>query len=234
MFEDFDATKLEELAESLLADITADMEGSHPQGHTDATEDAGIAERLSGPVVGTTSEILESGQFTNSCCASSSDSGICLKTNEDTQSSLINTITSDEQQSQDTAAGETIYGTYDEKTNSITIVVGDADDAVAMNEAVEEVYCEGEEPPMNEEAIECGMTSDVIEQDDEEDFGTGFLTLPLESRKNCLKSPLSIHSYSDPGYESIGSPQSDIGSTISTFDEMAWTSSINELFPSLL
>lgn len=140
-------------------------------------------------------------------------------------------MTQSQQQPMD--ANETIYGTYDEKTNSITIVVGDADDAVAMNEAVEEVYCEGEEPPKNEEHIECGMTSDIIEGDDE-DFDAGFLSFPLESRKNCLKSPLSIHSYSDPGYESIGSPQSDIGSTISTFDEMAWTSSINELFPSLL
>ncbi|XP_055856387.1 uncharacterized protein LOC129919510 [Episyrphus balteatus] len=231
MFEDFDSTKLEELAESLLADITADMEGSHPQGHTDATQDAGIAERLSGSVVGTTSEIMESGEYTNS--SSCSDSGICLNnTDQIESSSLINTTQQQEQPPVDT--GETIYGTYDEKTNSITIVVGDADDAVAMNEACEEVYCEGEEPPKNEETIECGMTSDDIEEDDD-DFDTGFLSLTsLDSRKNCLKSPLSIHSYSDPGYESIGSPQSDIGSTISTFDEMAWTSSINELFPSLL
>ncbi|XP_055903353.1 LOW QUALITY PROTEIN: uncharacterized protein LOC129939384 [Eupeodes corollae] len=233
MLEDFDATKLEELAESLLADITADLEGSNPEGHTDAPEDAGIAERLSGSVVGTTPEIMESSQYTSSC-SSSDDSGICLTTTTTEPTSLLTNIDTtanlQQQQPLDTG-GETIYGTYDEKTNSITIVVGD--DAVAMNEAVEEVYCEGEEPPKNEETIECGMTSDDI-GDDDDDFDTSFLSLPFDSKKNCLKSPLSIHSYSDPGYESIGSPQSDIGSTISTFDEMAWTNSINELFPSLL
>lgn len=243
MFEDFDATKLEELAESLLADITADMERSHPEGHTDATQDEGIAERLSRPVVGTTSEIMESSQYTSECCnnsCSDSDSGICLIDSQlispdpdQTTTKTTITQTTSAQLTQQLDTSETIYGTYDEKTNSITIVVGDAADAVAMNEAVEEVYCEGEEPPKNEEIIECGRTSDIIE-DNDDDFDTEFLSMPFDSKRHSLKSPLSIHSYSDPGYESLGSPQSDIGSTISTFDEMAWTSSINDLFPSLL
>jgi len=39
------------------------------------------------------------------------------------------------------ATPDTVYGTYDAKTNSITIVMDG--DAVPVNEAVEEIYCDG-------------------------------------------------------------------------------------------
>jgi len=58
--EEFDVKRLEELAESLLADITADLETGAGASSPAAAQDAGNAERLPGPMVGPAAERLES------------------------------------------------------------------------------------------------------------------------------------------------------------------------------
>lgn len=174
MLGDFDMSRLEELAESLLADVTTDMEEDSPESIQRITEDESIAERMLEQLVGTTTKQLESSKNKN---LNSSKRHF----NEDAPSSPLMV---------DVTESETLYGTYDEKTNSITIVLPE----------------DGDEP-------------------NTQDFMKYELLSPIQS---SAKSPIPS-CFSDGGYESIGSPCSEIRN----YDEL-WNSSFSELFPSLV
>lgn len=166
---EFDAGKLEELAESLLADITADLEASDREGDASVAEIAGGTERLSGSVVGTTTECLESGQHTSQngsglttatttttstympslqtpelTLENKLEKDICQSTS-DVSSITTTTLTAPDAMASAAASStltpDTVYGTYDAKTNSITVVMDDV--AVPVNEVVEEIYWDG-------------------------------------------------------------------------------------------
>ena len=155
------------------------------------------------------------------------------------------------------ATPETVYGTYDAKTNSITIVMDD--DSFPVNEAVEEIYCDGVTPPASDDVIKCppptaspshvylNLNVACDSDDDDEDV----LNFDPISKFLCPKRPLisplaksPAHSFysanSDHGYESIiGSPpHQTIPLTEETFDEIeefSWhDNSFNELFPALI
>ncbi|CAD7088922.1 unnamed protein product [Hermetia illucens] len=206
LLEDFDASKLEELAESLLADITADMERGNPPCVPDDAKSPSRTERLPGSVVGSSAEHLE---------PSEDSSMYSIKPVEKPTKSApqkLNSLST-------VADPETLYGTYDEKTNSITIVMPDGD--ISVEEAVE-VVCD---TPDEEDVMMDSTSSSAV---DAFDPIKEFLC-PKEPVVEA-KSPLSTHSISDCGYESIGSPQSDMGSL--QLDDI-WSSSFTELFPSL-
>lgn len=112
---------------------------------------------------------------------------------------------------------ETLYGTYDEKTDSISIVLPGGN--ISINEAVEEIVSEQEQDP-----------DPVIESEDEFDPVKEFLCLN-DDVKLPPKSPLSEGSTIDHGYESIGSPHSDRSSF--QIDDFWSDKSFAELFPSL-
>lgn len=193
--EEFDASKLEELAESLLADISADMEASDRKGNETAAEATGGTERLPRSVVGTAAKCLESSQHskptattttTSSAAASSSPISSQTKTQPNEFQKEFKQIENDAKiditqmlkneartKTNHTASNicssnylvdskpttvdsyETVYGTYDAKTNSITIVMDN--DAVPVNEAVEEIYCEDVAPPPRANQIDDHM-----------------------------------------------------------------------------
>ncbi|KAG4066674.1 hypothetical protein HA402_007310 [Bradysia odoriphaga] len=113
---------------------------------------------------------------------------------------------------------DTLYGTYDEKTHCITILV--SGDDIATDEAVEEVYCE------EDHASEVSMLSPVPSHCSSIDHSS---SQSLSDAIVDAKSPISISQSSDCGYESIGSPLS----YCSDMDEL-WNSSFNQLFPSLV
>lgn len=187
---EFDASKLEELAESLLADITADLEAGDRESNTSAAEIASGAERLLGSVVGTTTKCLESSQYTgpdqngsglntNTTTTAPIESQQHLlpsstiiaglhtpelalenKLEKETKSNRNNAVTIEEMPSNSivditstltatetkspgttSTTPDTVYGTYDAKTNSITVVMDDV--AVPVNEVVEEIYWDG-------------------------------------------------------------------------------------------
>jgi len=109
---------------------------------------------------------------------------------------------------------DTLYGTYDENTHCITLLVNGDD--IATDEAVEEVYCD------DDQTSEVSILSPIPSS-------------PCYSSSQSLsdaivdvKSPISMQS-NDCGYESIASPLS----YCSEMDEL-WNSSFNQLFPSLV
>ncbi|XP_011185480.1 uncharacterized protein LOC105214019 [Zeugodacus cucurbitae] len=273
--EEFDASKLEELAESLLADIAADMEAGDGACNENVAKIASNTERLSGSVVGTKTERLESSQHTNTQSVSLNAERWTPSTQQTANAKLQNklptaiteplkttsdsnlitiaaaapTITTDKeifriQQANDihSIPPDTVYGTYDAKTNSITIVMDD--DAVPVNEAVEEIYCDGEKPQMCDEIkypTPATTPSQVflnVVDDSDDDMNFDPIERFLRPKRPLAKSPApSLHSTaSDHGYESIiGSPTSAATEQFDTsVEDFGWQGSFNDLFPSLI
>ncbi|XP_004522807.1 uncharacterized protein LOC101448283 [Ceratitis capitata] len=276
--EEFDASKLEELAESLLADITADMEAGNGAGNENDAKIAGIAERLSGSMVGTKTECLESGKHTNAQSINlnkrkwPSDDKLQSKlpaaidelitTNTlpvpstpitIASATTMPTITTDNEiysmeegqlneEIETSTPPDMLYGTYDAKTNSITIVVDD--DAVPVNEAVEEIYCEGVMPQTCDEIkypTPAASPSQVflnVVDDSDDDLDFDPIERFLQPKQPLSKSPApSLHSAtSDHGYESIiGSPTSAATEQFDTSaEDFGWHGSFNDLFPNLI
>jgi len=305
--EEFDAGKLEELAESLLADITAGMGAGNREGNETPTQTPSNAERLPRPMVGTTTKSMESNGYNESLATESGQLKITLPTqtllpldpelngaltleSELHESAATHTtITSPAAEAvtklnantspaticanlipdsipkantmATTEPPETLYGTYDAKTNSITIVLS-GDEPVS--EAVEEIYSDETEamgsgddedaeaddnqPPCIGIGTFVKVPSPMVAatsppkvyfsiDDTEEDLHSNPITQFLRPKGPMVsplaKSPaLSIDSViSDHGYESI------IGSPnhdMHTMDDFAWNESFQELFPSLV
>lgn len=294
--EEFDARRLEELAESLLADITADLEtgdGTCDEAHAQI---AGDAERLPGSMVGSTAECMESGGNradglnrddetkaqsilmhitpTPAAAKSSPCAQQVSKINENLQrkSTLAKAATSSAQTKitsttvsaatfLQSATPDTVYGTYDAKTNSITIVMDG--DAVPVNEAVEEIYGEGVSagddtdvimkcppPATSPSQVYLNVINATEESDDEATSHLDFEPMEkflrprhLKAISPMAKSPVSVHSVnSDHGYESvIGSPASTTLAQLDTDtgpmlddEDFPWESNFDELFPNLI
>lgn len=292
---EFDAGKLEELAESLLADITADLEASDRESNASVAETTSGTERLFGSMVGSTTECLESSQHKigyNGSSLNSSTNTIqnnsiqtpeltlenkfekettkalantqiqtpATTNNTETATALITTIAPTPTDSKPvTVTPDTVYGTYDAKTNSITIVMDDV--AVPVSEAVEEIYCDGVAASAQQDDLVCttnvaspsqvylnvtSCTDDEADNDDEDDvnFIEKFLCPKRPLVSPLAKSPApSLHSAtSDHGYESImGSPSppsshhfEPLNEELSNDDFSSWPPGFNELFPSLI
>ncbi|XP_017051625.2 LOW QUALITY PROTEIN: uncharacterized protein LOC108095172 [Drosophila ficusphila] len=266
--EEFDVKRLEELAESLLADITADLETGPGTGCPAVAQDAGEAERLLGSVVGTATERLESDghradglkekkpqQQEQQQEHKISLNVQVLEMNGNPQQTAAPalttaTITATAAASLLQATPDTVYGTYDAKTNSITIVMDG--DAEPVNEAVEEIYCDGvtagddstdvimkcPPPATSPSQVYLNVVNATDDSDDEGSFDSSFerfLRPRVKAISPLAKSPaLSLHSAtSDHGYESIlGSPTT---LTLPTDEEdFPWDSNIDELFPNLI
>lgn len=241
MLEDFDVSKLEELAESLLANVTSELEGTdRGSGPADA-EDAGTGSGMLGSMVGTPSERLESGEETDQ------GSSLILTTHNYSKSPFhVEKPHSTSQQQFDLDHPQsTVYGTYDNESNCITIVLNDDDD----NEGDFD-----EELPLEEEII-CEETEDEY-SNHESEFKVKLepvreLLSPIPSicsnysssddvkpaleddePQHLFKCPLTPVSFvSDGGYESIGSPNgsTEFSMTSSSFDDF-WNL---DLFPIL-
>ncbi|KAH8371347.1 hypothetical protein KR093_007020 [Drosophila rubida] len=280
--EEFDARRLEELAESLLADITAELETSGGACDQAAAKTPGEPERLPGPVVGTTAECMESGGnradgiSTNENAEAkvilmptpiennSSPSVLVPQINGNLQKNTTNTVATPATTTTTISAAtflqsatpDTVYGTYDAKTNSITIVMDG--DAVPVNEAVEVIYGEGVTagddttdvimkcPPPATSPSHVYLNVINATDDSEDDETTSHLNFEPLGRFLCprvkaisplAKSPAqSMHSAtSDHGYESVlGSPTSTTLANLDTDEDFPWESNFDELFPSLI
>ncbi|XP_039481084.1 LOW QUALITY PROTEIN: uncharacterized protein LOC120445042 [Drosophila santomea] len=261
--EEFDVKRLEELAESLLADITADLETGAGASSPAASEDAGNAERLLGPMVGPAAERLESDGHRANGLKVEQKQETEHKVNLNVQVLEINgnpqnptaaprtaTIRATAAASLLQATPDTVYGTYDAKTNSITIVMDG--DAVPVNEAVEEIYCDGVSagddstdvimkcpPPATSPSQVYLNVMNATDDSDDESFDPidRFLRPRVKAISPLAKSPaLSLHSaISDHGYESIlGSPMSAALTMPADEDDFPWESNFDELFPSLI
>ncbi|KAL9915536.1 LOW QUALITY PROTEIN: X box binding protein 1 [Glossina fuscipes fuscipes] len=159
-----------------------------------------------------------------------------------------------------TSTADTVYGTYDAKTNSITIEMDDV--AVPVDEAVEEIYSDDMSDNVSSNELFCpsvptspshiylNVTSPTDDEMAGDDVNLNFdpitrFVYPTRSVVSPLaKSPMHSFdsTFSDHGYESImGSPQplSHLGLPSSQFepaivDDIDWPSSFNDLFPNLI
>ncbi|XP_049539992.1 LOW QUALITY PROTEIN: uncharacterized protein LOC125954053 [Anopheles darlingi] len=244
MLDDFDISQLEELAESLLADVGADLESTDRTGSPSSTEDDGTGGRLSRSVVGSAAELVESGGP-----ATDAGSRLILTTHNYSKSPFyelapkvepppLATASAPDQQQHHTidsstnvepaipedqsliltnSSSETLYGTYDNDTNCITIVLTEEEDEDRLEGATVKL----------ENELEMSCDANVVDQ--EETVTTGLeMMSPLTIRPpsplqellspiapHGLKSPGGFSSVSDAGYESIGSPTHSLFSSSS-------------------
>lgn len=220
MLEDFDVSKLEELAESLLADVTSELEEPDRGGCPANAQDAGTGSGMPGPVVGTTPEQLESGQETNQ------GSSLILTTHnyskspfhvERTHLSLRAESTDALLQQSVVNPADTVYGTYDNENNCITIILDNDDDEQRLCKTLEEeIICEESDEELHLQEPEYQIKMEPMQQ----------LLSPIPSitstsstysseqpTEDTVKNPLTPRSLvSDGGYESIGSPDYSMGS----------------------
>lgn len=156
---------------------------------------------------------------------------------------------------------DTVYGTYDAKTNSITIVMDD--DAMAVSESLEEIYSDEissssaailqnndvslSRPVASPSEVYLNVTTctDDETEDDVLNFNPieKFLrpTRPLVSPLAKSPTPSTHSATSDHGYESLGSqtPPSFMSPNFEPLtdvldDFVSWPSSFNDLFPNLM
>ncbi|XP_050091662.1 LOW QUALITY PROTEIN: uncharacterized protein LOC126575153 [Anopheles aquasalis] len=255
MLDDFDMSQLEELAESLLADVGADLEGTDRTGCPPPTEDDGTGGRLSRPVVGSAAELVESGGP-----ATDAGSRLILTTHNYSKSPFYEqapkvepspavTPLAPEQQQQHhhhhhttdsstilepaipedqsliltNSNSETLYGTYDNDTNCITIVLTEEE---TEEDTLESALDRGSTVKL-EQDLDMSCDAAIVEQEETVTTGQTMMS-PLTIRPpsplqellspiapHGMKSPGGFSSVSDAGYESIGSPTHSLFSSSS-------------------
>lgn len=231
MLGDFDLSGLEEFAESLLADVTTELEDNFAASRNGVAKAESTAIGVLERMVGTTTEQLESskdtGRSINHIADDKRHSNTIAPQITSHPKLTINQPTPPTQSPTPESDNQTLYGTYDEKTNSITIVY--PDESIPISDAIEEIICDTSSSSSNLSSY--GEADDVIlpSINDNE-------YLNLTQDLNLLSPlPKSLASYdkspnhsviSDSGYESLGSPIDD------NFNEL-WNTSFSELFPSL-
>lgn len=257
LLEDFDASRLEELAESLLADVTTDMEDDTTRGSNAFTKTESDSKRLFGSMVGTKTEDLEPCQDINGslstptkrpkyikeepfdCVLSqepilppahlSAEATMAPSSPLDSAQKLTNKSMSLVKQIDRNNIDETLYGTYDEENNCITIVLPD-EDISNFEEVIEEVHCNDED---DEYLSQVSILSPIP---------TNYPSPGYSSycgNSNDIKSPASS-SDRDSAYDSLmGSPPgASITSSHTDYEDEyhyseLWPDSFSELFPSL-
>lgn len=233
MLEDFDVSKLEELAESLLADVTSELEEPDRRSCPADAQDASAGIGMPGPVVGTPPEQLESGQETNQ------GSSIILTTHNYSKSPFHVERTHLSLQAESTVLQQsvinpdTVYGTYDNENNCITIILDNdegGDDARIGKTLEEEIICEESDEEMLVQEPEFQIKIEPMQQllspIPSIVSTSSYSSVKNEEALDTMKNPPTPRSLiSDGGYESIGSPDYSMG----TLDEF-WNL---DLFPIL-
>lgn len=215
MFEDIDTSQLEEFAENLLADVITDLADDAIGSFKADAKNSGTAKRLSEPMVGTKTEDLESTENINDCLNTLTHK---VRIKIEPKIEITDTTTSATSMST-TNDSETLYGTYDESSYCVTIVL--PNENIPIGEAVEEIVSSEDE-----------LMSDV----------TLLSPIPNSYPPSPGYSPLSIYSSNtESGYESTTSPLSPSTDILPSdadicdfqFGDEFFSSSFTELFPNL-
>lgn len=262
MLEDLDVAKLEELAESLLAGVGAHLESADRAGRPADAEGDRPGQRLSGSVVGPAAELVESGRPDGQ--SANPGSRLILTTHnyskspfyelsEGAQDSNTNPLSA----LQDDGAGrhlpeertvttapttlpnsDTLYGTYDNETNCITIVLTSDGEHPLVEHSETISSTEGFELTDEQQVFESESDEEMVCEASEEPQEDTFHSLgpifirppsplqdllsPIGPAHHPLKSPGGFSSMSsDCGYESLGSPVSCISAAFANVHEPA-------------
>lgn len=217
MLEDFDVSKLEELAESLLADVTSELEEPDRGSSPPNAQDASTGGRMPGPVVGTSPERLEPGQETNQ------GSSLILTTHNYSKSPFHvekpHLLLQAESGTEALLQQSVVNGTYDNESNCITIILHDDDDERLCSALEEEIICEESDEEMQLQEPEFQIKMEPMQQllspIPSIMSTSSYSSEPIKNEDpvDTVKNPLTPRSFvSDGGYESIGSPDYSIGS----------------------
>lgn len=134
----------------------------------------------------------------------------------------------------DTHDLETIYGTYDEATNSVTIIYPGDESDVGVQECVQEVVADGICPNEDSSYLTPNYYSDRLSPYASTDSLSPSSSIHSEDTDNNLPRTKLDSNASDCGYESHDSPNSDVRldrDNIGLTD--LWHESFSELFPTL-
>ncbi|KZC06379.1 X-box-binding protein 1 [Dufourea novaeangliae] len=233
--------RLEELAESLLREVNAEVEANPHTTNEQVSVQEGTIERHnhSKGVVGQASKNVEAGRTYGSMSTHQSWHPVTstVTTPCTTSTTALASIKSEIQVKQevDTHDLDTVYGTYDETSNSITIIYPGEENSVGIQECVQEVstdeVCLAEDTSCRtpnryysdqlSPSYTCtdSMSPSSIHS---EDMDSGFTQTKLDSNA------------SDCGYESHDSPIPDTRNekgNVALAD--LWHESFSELFPTL-
>ncbi|XP_076656755.1 LOW QUALITY PROTEIN: X box binding protein 1 [Halictus rubicundus] len=239
--------RLEELAESLLREVTAEVETNPCRTNEQVSVKEDTAKKRDHPegVVGPTPENVEAGRACGGLsdsyppwhpvASSTVSSTPCTRTNATTLVPIKSEVEV-KQEEVDTHDLDTVYGTYDETTNSITIIYPGEENGVGIQECVQEVStdgaCSAEDSAYftpncyysNNQLSPTYTCTDTMSPSSihSEDMDSGFTQTKLDS------------SASDCGYESHDSPAPDSRSEKSNLAlSDLWHESFSELFPTL-
>jgi hypothetical protein len=235
LLEDIDLGKLEELAESLLADVTTELEdGLRKGGQPDATH-GGTAKRLPEPVVGPPAKLLEPSQNIGGPLTANSTGTADIKV--EVKEEIPDVVAAKIDKTSNT---NKLYGTYDQKTNCITVTMYPESDTMPIAESIEEIICEVSDDEEDNEVESKYLIADTPLVRELISPISSVTSDPQHNQHLQSDDVKSVVSSNDYGYESLGSPnidefyQSFSNSNNDDFDiDMTWNNSLNELFPLL-
>ncbi|GLV34074.1 X box binding protein-1 [Carabus blaptoides fortunei] len=213
---ELDIDKLEEFAQSLLEDITADMEAAAAERQTSSS---GCQKDCTRKMVGSTSEHVESGRNVSEIEPVTG----CLDIDMSDQQQMSKITSSSPSNNPETE--QIIYTTLTDTAghDCITIIVSDGNDVPIGEVETEIVTTEPEQPNGGSGNLAEFVSSyRVSEEDAEEEDVCG------ESLSPAVKSERAL---SDCGYESFGSPHSEYSDV--AMSEL-WNQDVSELFPNLM
>lgn len=242
----FDARKLEELAERLLTDITAEMEEDIGSSDESVAQIKGHEQPLPGSVVGATAECLESRQsktmggtatdYIHQCSENVNirgGVGVSLQS----QKFKLSTIPSEivrakeiEDSSQDSVIGATtVYGTYDAKSDTIAVCTDDMDEP--CNEIVEEIYSENKTDEIDDLRSILSASSSTqspIRVDDNINR--------MKATDDCSSNVYLNSGISDCGYESgvASPPPNNTLSSPTALNLFVFNDNNNDIIPSTI
>lgn len=176
-----------------------------------------------------------------STCLRSSTSNNWFLADCDASAKSIKTEAEIKQESETTSDLDTLYGTYDETTNSITIVYPgeESDGCMAIQECVQEVVSSesGGVGYVTDDAAHLAVPSSGIlgRSTEFSPAYTNSMSPATSDVDSCVSTAtqLDCASLSDGGYESHDSPQSHMSDALSF--ETFWSENFSEfqLFPTL-
>nr|XP_012231008.1 PREDICTED: LOW QUALITY PROTEIN: uncharacterized protein LOC105677165 [Linepithema humile] len=248
--------RLEELAESLLREVTAEMEANPHRSNEQVSnkEDSVKKPDHSETVVGQASENVEADRVGGSVNGASYLRGstdwhpiVCSTASTAVApSTLIKTEIEIKEESEPTPDLETVYGTYDEATNSITIIYPGEEngECVGIQECVQEVVSTVEHGGGNGvcHVADDGVVARLAVPSSThlgypaqfspaytDTMSPAMSDIHSDADNYGVSAKLDCTSLSDGGYESHDSPEPRRSNSLADL----WHESFTELFPTL-
>ncbi|XP_034949010.1 LOW QUALITY PROTEIN: uncharacterized protein Xbp1 [Chelonus insularis] len=217
--------RLEELAESLLREVTSEVEAYSNKSNEQKSIKKDSFEEFNDPkrVVGKTSKDVETSATSRSLNPCQGSNAVSQHTTSSTNPT--GSFKSEIEVKQEPIVNDldTVYGTYDEATNCITIIYPGEDDGVRIQECVQEIISEDNLTPSYSYKDHLSPAYTLADSMSPSSF---------HSDDSDVSSYKFESNLSDCGYESHDSIQTSKSTSTPALTDL-WHESFSELFPSL-